>query len=81
MDRWIIVGEDEGDAVELSVVAVVVMVVVVVVVVAVVVVVPVELVWRRGRDEVMYTLSASPSSVEGEESAGAKESRPRWEDA
>jgi hypothetical protein len=56
-------------------------VVVVIVVVVVVFVVPVELVWRRGRDEVKYILSVSPSSVEGEERAGVKESRPKWEDA
>lgn len=50
IDRWMIVGEAEGDPVELPGAAAVVVEVVVMVVV-VVVVVPVELVWRVGRDE------------------------------
>jgi len=50
IDRWMIVGEAEGDAVELPGA---VATVVVVVVVIVVVVVPVESVWRVGREEAM----------------------------
>lgn len=50
IDRWMIVGEAEGDAVELPGAAIVVVAVAAIVVV-VIGVVPVELVWRVGRDE------------------------------